>query len=272
MVKLNIKTLEEIKLIKKSSILASKTLGVLAKEIKPGINTLFLDKIAEEYIRSNNGIPGFLGLYGFPNTICVSINEQIVHGKPNKNILKNGDIISIDCGVFMNGYYGDVAYTFEVGEVNNDIKHLLKITKEALYIGINQCKSKNYIGDIGYHIQNYVELYGYSVIEELVGHGLGKFIHEEPQIPNYGSKGTGIQLINGMVLSIEPMVNQGSKHIIFDKKNKWNIITADNKLSCHYEQNIAIINNIPILLSTYKYIYKYLRIFSKEEDDYTKKV
>lgn len=264
-----IKKTEEIELIKKSSLLVSKTLGILAKEIQPGINTLYLDNIAEQFIRDNGGIPAFLGLYNFPNTLCVSPNEQVVHGIPNKIPLKEGDIISIDCGVLMNGYYGDQAYTFEVGDVNIEIKKLLKVTKKALYLGIKECKIGNHIGNIGFAIQNYVEKHGYSVVRELVGHGLGKMIHEDPQVPNYGKKGQGQKIFEGMVLAIEPMVNKGSNKII-QHKDGWTITTLDSSISSHYEHNIAIINGTPSLLSTFKYIYKSLGIFSTEENLYKK--
>lgn len=260
-----IKKIEEIELIKKSALLVSKTLGILAKEIKPGINTLYLDKIAEEFIRDNRAIPAFLGLYNFPNTLCVSPNAQVVHGIPNKKPLEEGDIISIDCGVLMNGYYGDQAYTFEVGNVNSEIKNLLEVTKKSLYLGIKECKIGNRIGNIGFAIQNYVEKNGYNVVKELVGHGIGKVMHEDPQIPNYGEKGKGKKIVEGMVLSIEPMVNQGTDKIIHHKDG-WTITTLDSNISSHYEHNIAIINGLPSLLSTFKYIYKSLGISSIEEE------
>lgn len=258
------KSIKQIELIKKSSILASKTLGIIAKEIKPGINGIFLDKIAEDFIRSNNGIPAFLGLYGFPNTLCISPNEKIVHGIPNKVPFKDGDIVSIDCGVLMNNYYSDVAYTFNIGLIKKDIKKLLDITKKSLYIGISNAVVGNNIGNIGFSIENYIKVRGYSIVKEFVGHGIGSFIHEKPQIPNYGNINDGPKIKNGMVLSIEPMVNIGSEKIFYHKDN-WTVSTLDNKYSCHYEHNIAIINNLPVLLSTYKYIYKYLGISSNEE-------
>ncbi|WP_375323042.1 type I methionyl aminopeptidase [Candidatus Karelsulcia muelleri] len=260
-----IKTIEEIKMIKSSSILVSKTLGMLTNEIKPGINTLYLDSLAEEFIRDNGAIPAFLGLYNYPYTICASTNEKVIHGIPNKKPLCDGDILSIDCGVKINNYYGEHAYTFEVGHVNEHIKKLLKITKKSLYLGIYECKLGNNIGDIGYAIQNYVEKHGYSIVREFVGHGLGKKIHEKPNVPNYGLKKMGLKLLNGLVLAIEPMVNKGKKKIKFNNDG-WTISTMDKKKSAHYEHNIAIINGNPYLLSTYKYIYKSLGISSKEED------
>jgi methionyl aminopeptidase len=223
-----LKTKEEIALIEQSALLVSKTLAMLAKEIKEGVNTLYLDKLAEEFIRDHKAIPAFLGLYNFPNTLCVSPNEQVVHGIPNETPLKNGDIVSIDCGVLMGGYYGDQAYTFEVGEADEKTKKLLKITKESLYLGIAQVKKGNRIGDIGFFIQNHVEKNEFSVVRQLVGHGIGKEMHEEPQVPNYGQKSTGRKLKEGMVLAIEPMVNEGTYKVKYHKDG-WTITTLDKK-------------------------------------------
>jgi methionyl aminopeptidase len=267
---IDLKTLEEIKLIQASSQLVSKTLGMLAKEIYPGVNTLYLDHLAEEFIRDYGGIPAFLGLYGFPNTICVSPNEQVVHGIPNKKPLKNGDIISIDCGVLMNGYYGDNAYTFEVGEVNSQIRNFIKVSKESLYLGISYLKYGNHIGDIGYNIQNNVEKYGYSVVRDLVGHGIGKKLHEYPYIPNYGHNGEGNKLEEGLVIAIETMINQGTHKVKFSKDG-WTIKTMDKKLSSHFEHNVALFKGCPILLSTFKYIYEVLGIYTDEEFNFDHK-
>ncbi|WP_185877207.1 type I methionyl aminopeptidase [Blattabacterium cuenoti] len=264
-----IKTIEEIILIKKSSLLASKTLGMLTTKIKPGINTLYLDKLAKNFICDNGGRPAFLGLYNYPNTICASPNHQIVHGIPNKKLLNDGDILSIDCGVYMNGFYGEHAYTFEVGEVSENIKRFLNFSKKSLYIGISNCKSGNNIGDIGYSIQSFIEKKGFFIVKELVGHGIGKNMHEKPQIPNFGKKGKGMKLINGLVLSIEPMVNIGTSKIVFHKDG-WTITTLDKRESSHYEHNVAIIDGIPCLLSTFSYIYNELNISSKEEDPFNK--
>ena len=261
------KSLEEIELIRESALLVSKTLGVISKEIKEGVTTLFLDKIAEEYIRSNDGIPGFLGLYDFPNTLCASPNSQVVHGIPNDIPLKNGDIISIDCGVLKNGFYGDHAYTFCVGEVNDVTKKLLKISKESLYKGISEFKSGNRVGDVGFAIQNHCEKNGYGVVRELVGHGIGKVMHEKPEMPNYGRKGVGKKFKDGMVVAIEPMINMGTKKII-QHSDGWTITTKDNLPSVHFEHNIAIINGNPEILSTFKYIYESLKIESNEEDGF----
>tara|TARA_X000000368_G_scaffold418930_1_gene420827 strand:- start:7133 stop:7936 length:804 start_codon:yes stop_codon:yes gene_type:complete len=262
-----IKSSEEIELIRKSALLVSKTLGMLAKEIKPGINTLFLDSLAESFIRDHKAKPGFLGLYDFPNTLCVSPNSQVVHGIPNKDEIKDGDILSIDCGVLMNGYYGDHAYTFEVGEVKKEIKQLLKTAKESLYLGIKEFKKDNRIGDVGYAIQTHNESNGYAVVKELVGHGLGKSMHEKPEMPNYGKRGTGKKLKNGMVVAIEPMINMGTAKIN-QLNDGWTILTADNLPSVHFEHNIAIINEKPNLLSTFDYIYDSLGIKSKEENQF----
>ena len=262
-----IKSKEEIELIRESALLVSKTLGMLAAEIRPGINTLHLDSLAETYIRDHGAVPGFLGLYNFPNTLCISPNSQVVHGIPNKEEVKEGDILSIDCGVLKNGFYGDHAYTFEVGEVKSEIKKLLKVAKESLYLGIAEFKKGNRTGDVGYAIQNYNESNGYGVVRELVGHGLGKEMHEKPEMPNYGKRGSGKKLIEGMVVAIEPMINMGT-HKINQLKDGWTILTADSLPSVHFEHNIAIIDGKPNLLSTFDYIYESLEIKSDEEDQF----
>ncbi len=267
---MQLKTIEEIILIKKSAFLASRTLGMLSKEVKPGVNTLYLDQLAESYIRDHGGIPAFLGLYGFPNTLCVSPNYQVVHGIPNLDPLREGDILSIDCGVYMNGFYGEHAYTFEVGNISNELKKFLRCSKQSLYVGISKCRFGNSIGDIGASIQSYVEKHGYNIVKDLVGHGIGKEMHEAPQIPNFGRKGEGLKLKNGLVLSIEPMVNFGTSEIVFHKDG-WTITTLDKKHSSHYEQNIAIVDGLPCLLSTFRYIYKELNIRSIEEDVFQNK-
>ena len=262
-----IKSKEEIELIRESALLVSKTLGMLAAEIRPGLNTLYLDSLAETYIRDHGAVPGFLGLYGFPNTLCISPNSQVVNSIPNKEEVKEGDILSIDCGVLKNGFYGDHAYTFEVGEVKNEIKKLLKVAKESLYLGIAEFKKGNRTGDVGYAIQNYNESNGYGVVRELVGHGLGKEMHEKPEMPNYGKRGSGKKLIEGMVVAIEPMINMGT-HKINQLKDGWTILTADSLPSVHFEHNIAIIDGKPNLLSTFDYIYESLEIKSDEEDQF----
>ena len=259
-----IKTSEEIELIRESAQLVSKTLGMLASEIKPGINTLYLDNLAESFIRDHKGVPGFLGLYDFPNTLCISPNSQVVHGIPNKEIIKEGEILSIDCGVLKNGYYGDHAFTFTVGEVDKEILQLLETTKQSLYVGIEQFKVGNRVGDVGYAIQNYNESKGYGVVRELVGHGLGKEMHEKPEMPNYGKRGSGKKFKEGMVVAIEPMINMGTPNIN-QLNDGWTILTRDNKPSAHFEHNIAIVNGKPKLLSTFDYIYDSLGIKSDEE-------
>lgn len=262
-----VKTREEIELMRESALVVSRTLGVLAKEVKPGVTTLYLDKLAEDYIRSQGAIPGFLGLYDFPNTLCMSPNAQVVHGIPNDTPLENGDIISIDCGAFKNGFYGDHAYTFEVGEVNSDIQRLLKITKESLYLGIREFKIGNRVGDVGYAIQNHCEKHGYGVVRELVGHGLGRKMHEAPEMPNYGRRGRGKKLIEGMVVAIEPMINMGT-HRTNHLSDGWTILTKDGKPSAHFEHDVAIVGGKPELLSTFKYIDEALGIVRNDEHEF----
>lgn len=264
---INTKTREEIEIMRESALVVSKTLGMIASEIRPGITTLQLDKLAEEHIREQGAIPGFLGLYDFPNTLCMSPNEQVVHGIPNNTPLVEGDIISIDCGAKKNGFYGDHAYTFSVGEVSEEIELLLKVTKESLYVGIEEFRIGNRVGDVGFAIQKYCENHGYGVVRELVGHGLGKKMHEDPEMPNYGKRGRGKKFIEGMVVAIEPMINLGTKNIK-QLKDGWSILTADNKPSAHFEHNVAIVDGNPELLSTFKYIYEALGIKSTEEDKF----
>jgi len=259
------KTREEIELMRESSLIVSKTLGMLASEVQPGVTTLHLDKLAEEFIRDHGAIPGFLGLYDFPNTLCMSPNAQVVHGIPNDTPLEEGDIISIDCGALKNEFYGDHAYTFPVGEISPEIEKLLRITKESLYIGIAEIKVGNRVGDVGYAIQQFTEKEGYGIVRELVGHGIGKKMHEDPEMPNYGRRGRGKKLIEGMVIAIEPMTNMGT-HRIKQLKDGWTILTADGKPSAHFEHDVAIIDGKPEILSTFKYIYEALGITSDEED------
>ncbi|MDT0559333.1 type I methionyl aminopeptidase [Ichthyenterobacterium sp. W332] len=261
------KTLEEIELMRESALVVSKTLGVLASEVKPGITTLHLDKIAEECVRDHGAIPGFLGLYDFPNTLCMSPNEQVVHGIPNTTPLNEGDIISIDCGAIKNGFYGDHAYTFAVGEISPETDKLLQITKESLYVGIREFKLGNRVGDVGFAIQKYCEAHGYGVVRELVGHGLGRKMHEDPEMPNYGRRGRGKKFVEGQVVAIEPMINLGT-HKIKQHKDGWTITTLDKKPSAHFEHDVAIVNGKPELLSTFAYIYEALGITSDEEDEF----
>ncbi|SHF67403.1 methionine aminopeptidase, type I [Arenibacter palladensis] len=267
---IKIKTLEEIELMRESALIVSKTLGMLASEVKPGVTTLQLDSMAETFIRDHGGVPGFLGLYDFPNSLCMSPNAQVVHGIPNDTPLVEGDIISIDCGVLKNGFYGDHAYTFEVGEVDAETKKLLQVTKESLYVGIREFKVGNRVGDVGYAIQQYTESHGYGVVRELVGHGLGREMHEDPEMPNYGKRGRGKKFVEGMVVAIEPMINLGTRRIK-QLKDGWTILTADNKPSAHFEHDVAIIDGKPEILSTFAYIYEALGIESDEEAEFRQK-
>lgn len=248
-----LKTREEIEIMRESALSVSRTLGIIAKEIKPGVTTIYLDKLAEEYIRDNGGTPLFKGMYGFPNTLCMSLNESVVHGIPNDRPLEEGDIISVDCGVLKNGYCGDHAYTFGVGEIKPEVRKLLDVTLECLYIGIEQFKTGNRIGDIGFAIQQHAEKNGYGVVRELCGHGLGKKLHEDPEVPNYGKRGDGPKIKDGMVIAIEPMINMGTRNIK-QLKDGWTILTADKKPSAHFEHDVALIDGKPEILSTFKFI------------------
>ena len=249
------KTEEEIELVRKSSLLVAKTHAEIAGLIKPGITTLALDKIAEEFIRDNGGVPAFKGYGGFPNTLCMSPNEQVVHGIPNDIALENSDILSVDCGVVMNGYYGDSAFTYEIGEVDVEIKQLLKVTKESLYKGIEQAVAGNRIGDIGYAVQQHAESFGYGVVRELVGHGVGKNLHESPEVPNHGRRGKGVMLKEGLVIAIEPMINMGNKRIL-QHNDGWTITTIDNKPSAHFEHTIVVRKVKAEILSSFEEIEK----------------
>ena len=249
------KTEEEIELVRKSSLLVAKTHAEIAGLIKPGITTLALDKIAEEFIRDNGGLPAFKGYGGFPNTLCMSPNEQVVHGIPNDKFLENGEILSVDCGVVMNGYYGDSAFTYEVGEVDAETKQLLKVTKESLYKGIEQAVAGNRIGDIGYAVQQHAESFGYGVVRELVGHGIGKNLHESPEVPNHGRKGNGVMLKEGLIIAIEPMINMGTKRIL-QHNDGWTITTIDNKPSAHFEHTIVVRKGKAEILSSFEEIEK----------------
>jgi len=249
------KTEEEIELVRKSSLLVAKTHAEIAGLIKPGITTLALDKIAEEFIRDNGGFPAFKGYGGFPNTLCMSPNEQVVHGIPNDRFLENSEILSVDCGVVMNGYYGDSAFTYEVGEVDVETKKLLKVTKESLYKGIEQAVAGNRIGDIGYAVQQHAESFGYGVVRELVGHGVGKNLHESPEVPNHGRRGKGVMLKEGLVIAIEPMINMGTKCIL-QHNDGWTITTIDNKPSAHFEHTIVVRKGKAEILSSFDEIEK----------------
>lgn len=249
-----LKTDEEIELMYEANQLVGKTLGELAKHIAPGVSTLQLDKIAEEFIRDNGAVPAFLGYAGFPNSICTSVNEQVVHGIPSsKMILKEGDVISIDCGTVLNGFVGDSAYTFCVGEVTPEVMSLLKTTKESLYLGIQRAVEGHRLGDIANAVQTYCESHRYSVVRELVGHGIGRKMHEEPEVPNYGRRGCGPLLRSGMCICIEPMINMGSKNVVFEKDG-WTVRTKDRKPSAHFEHCIAIRPEGPRILSSFQFL------------------
>ena len=251
------KTKEEIELIRISSLLVGKTLAVVASEIKPGVSTAAIDKIAETFILDNGAKPAFKNYRGFPGTLCVSPNAQVVHGMPGKYILQDGDIISVDCGVLMNGFYGDSAYTFPVGNVKPEILKLLRVTKESLYKGLEKAIVGGRIGDISEAVQYHAESNGFSIVRELVGHGVGKNLHEDPEVANYGRKGTGPKLAEGLVIAIEPMVNFG-KRTIRQEKDGWTITTADGLPSAHFEHTIAAGMNKPDILSSFDEIEKVL--------------
>ncbi len=261
------KSREEIELMREAALVVSRTLGMLAKEVKVGVTTNELNTMAEAYIRQQDAVPGFLGLYDCPSTLLTSVNEAIVHGLPTDIPLKEGDIVSIDCGAIKHGFYGDHAYTFAVGEIEEETKKLLEVTKQSLYEGIRELKAGNRIGDVGYAIQKYCEDRGYGVVRELVGHGLGRKMHEDPEMPNYGKRGRGKKFVEGMVVAIEPMTNLGT-HKIRQHSDGWTITTLDSKPSAHFEHDVAILNGKPELLSTFKYVHEALGIITNEEDEF----
>lgn len=252
---IKIRTAEEIEKLRESNLLVSKTLGEISNYIKPGVTTEKLDQIAEEFIRDHKAVPGFLGYQGYPKTLCTSVNEQVVHGIPSAYVLRDGDIVSIDCGVLLNKYYGDSAYTFTVGEVGANVLKLLETTKKSLFEGIKASVQGNRTGDIGFAVQSYCENAGYSVVRELVGHGLGEKLHEAPEVPNYGSRGKGPKLVEGMVICIEPMINLGRKEVV-QENDGWTIRTRDKQPSAHFELAVAIQKGNPDILSTFDYIEK----------------
>ncbi|MTI32911.1 type I methionyl aminopeptidase [Xanthovirga aplysinae] len=247
------KTPAEIELIRQSAEVLGRAHAEVAKEIQPGVTTNHLDNIAYEFIQDHGGVPSFKGYNGFPATLCISVNENVVHGIPGDKELQDGDIISIDCGVLLNGFHSDSAYTYPVGEVSDEVLQLLKVTKESLYKGIEAAKCGSRIGDIGFSIQSYVEGYGYSVVRELVGHGLGRDLHESPEVPNFGKRGRGPKLQDGLVIAIEPMVNLGVRNVV-QESDGWTIRTADRKPSAHFEHTIAVLEGQTQILTTHKYI------------------
>ena len=248
-----LKSDEEIELLRESNQIVAKTLAELAKIIKPGVTTLELDKRAEEFIRDMGGVPGFLGYGGFPGSICTSVNDQVVHGIPNDTPLKEGDIVSVDCGTYMNGFCGDSAYTFCVGEVDPEVLKLLKTTKEALYLGIENAIHGKRLGDIGFAVQQHCEANSYGVVREFVGHGIGKDMHEDPQVPNYGKRGYGTQLKKGMCIAIEPMITLGSRQIVMERDG-WTVRTRDRKCAAHFEHTVAIGVGKADILSSFEYV------------------
>ncbi|MCD8072709.1 MAG: type I methionyl aminopeptidase [Alistipes sp.] len=236
---IHLKTKEEIELLRENNALVSLTLAEVGKNIRPGVTTRQLDSLAEEFIRSHGAVPGFLGYNGFPASLCISVNEGVVHGIPSDYVLKEGDIISVDCGTFMKGFYGDSAYTFAVGEIPADVRLLLDTTKEALYKGVAQVKAGARVGDISAAVQSTAEAKGFSVVRELVGHGLGRKMHEEPEVPNYGAKGRGPVLKEGKGICIEPMINMGTRQVVIERDG-WTVRTRDHKPSAHYEFAVAV--------------------------------
>jgi methionyl aminopeptidase len=249
-----IKTADEIELLRQSNLLVSTTLAELAKYIKPGVSTERLDQIAEAFIRDHGAVPGFLHYQGYPKTLCTSVNSEVVHGIPSeKVILKEGDQLSVDCGVIMDEFYGDSAFSFQVGEVSEEVRRLLDTTRECLLKGVEQAVEGKRVGDIGYAVQQHAESNGYSVVREMVGHGLGRFLHEAPEVPNYGRRGTGPKLKKGMVICIEPMINMGRRQIRQDSDG-WTIRTADNRPSAHFEWAVAVDKGKADTLTTFSYI------------------
>jgi methionyl aminopeptidase len=254
----HIKTDEEVELLRESSLLVGKTLAAVAERVKPGVTTLQLDAVAEEFIRDHGAEPGFKGYGGFPNSLCTSVNEAVVHGIPNDKSLVDGDIVSVDCGVLKNEFYGDSAYTFAVGEIPLEVQQLLEVTKECLQKAIEQAVVGKRIGDIGFACQQHAEQHGYGVVRELVGHGLGRSLHEAPEVPNYGRRGNGPRLMDGMVLAIEPMINLGRKEV-FHEEDGWTIVTSDRKVSAHFEHDIVVRKDQADVLSSFDEIEKVLQ-------------
>ncbi len=247
------KTDEEVGFLKASNMLVSRTLAEVALHIQPGVTTIFLDQIAETFIRDNNAVPAFKGYGGFPNTLCTSVNEEVVHGIPSGYSLKEGDIISIDCGVILNGWYGDSAYTFAVGEIKEEVKRLLEFTKASLEEGVKAAVAGNRVGDISSAVQTKAESGGFTVVRELVGHGIGRKLHEPPEVPNFGKRGTGPKMEKGLVICIEPMINLGSKET-YQTKDGWTIKTADGKPSAHFEYAVAVNKGKADQLTTFEFI------------------
>jgi methionyl aminopeptidase len=250
---MEIRSAEEIEILRENAIIVSKTLAEVAKKIQPGVKTIALDKIAEEFIRAEGAVPGFKGYRGFPATLCISVNDEVVHGIPGERVLINGDIVSIDCGCQKYGFFGDSAYTFPVGEVDGEVLNLLKRTKESLFKAVDMAVAGRRVGDISAAVQEYVEAYGYSVVRELVGHGIGRELHQKPDIPNYGRKGSGAKMPAGLTICIEPMINMGTKSVV-QSQDGWTIRTADRMPSAHFELTVAVQKERADVLSTFRYI------------------
>ena len=255
---LYLKTDEEVGLLKESNMLVSRTLAEVAAIIRPGVTTLYLDKIAESFIRDNGATPAFKGYGGFPNTLCTSVNDEVVHGIPSDYILKEGDIISVDCGVILNGWYGDSAFTFPVGEISEEVKRLIEFTRSSLEEGVKEAVVGNRVGDISFAVQSKAESGGYSVVRELVGHGLGKKLHEPPEVANWGKQGTGPKMGKGLVICIEPMINAGKKETV-QMRDGWTIKTADGRPSAHFEYAVAVDKGKAEVLTTFEFIEKVLK-------------
>jgi methionyl aminopeptidase len=258
MSKIQYKNLEEIEKIRASDLLVSKTLAEVAKVIGEGVKTIKLNKLAEEFIRDHGGVPAFLNYNGFPYSLCISLNDQVVHGFPGEYVIKDGDIVSVDCGVVLNGFVGDSAYTFPIGNVDAETLRLLKITKECLYLAIDKAVVGMRVGDVGYAVQEHAEKNGFGVVKELVGHGVGFKLHEKPEVPNYGRRGSGIKLEEGMVIAIEPMINGGKAGVKF-WDDGWTVSTIDKKPSAHYEHSVAVKKGKADVLSTFQYIEEVLK-------------
>ncbi|MBK8614826.1 MAG: type I methionyl aminopeptidase [Flavobacteriales bacterium] len=254
----NILSDAEIALVRESSLLVGRTLAEVAGKIAPGVTTAQLDRLAETFIRDNGGLPGFKGLYGCPSTLLISVNQEVVHGLPGDRELRDGDVASVDCGVLMNGFYGDSAYTFCVGDVAPEVRQLLTVTQECLARGIANAIANNRVGDIGHAIQEHAEAHGYGVVRELVGHGVGRKLHEPPEVPNYGRRGHGVLLRDGLVIAIEPMINMGTKDVR-QLEDGWTIATRDGRPSAHFEHTIAVRTGKAEVLSTFSYIEDVLR-------------
>ncbi|MFT5581725.1 MAG: methionyl aminopeptidase [Psychromonas sp.] len=247
------KTAEEIEIMRQAAQVVSRTLGKIAEKIAIGVTPKELDTLAEKYILSQDAVPGFKGLYGCPSTLLISVNEQVVHGLPTDRPFEEGDIVSVDCGAVYKEYYGDHAYTFAIGKISEEKAQLLKVTEECLYKGIAMASTANRLDDIGWAIQQHAEAHGYGVVRDLVGHGLGRTLHEEPQVPNYGKRGRGKKIQNGLTIAIEPMINMGTE-LVVQLDDNWTIVTEDGLPSAHFEHDIAVVDGKPVILSTFDYV------------------